>query len=55
VLLLLMRVVLKRESGSVGMADLLMVVLIADAAQNATSAGYRSVPDGIIPEPTEGT
>src|SRR5262245_18723861 len=30
------------------MADLLVVVLIADAAQNAMSANYVSVPDGIL-------
>jgi uncharacterized membrane protein YcaP (DUF421 family) len=44
----LMRFVLKRESGTVGLADLLMVVLIADAAQNAMAAEYRSVTDGIL-------
>lgn len=44
----LMRFVLKREAGAVGIADLLMVVLIADAAQNAMASNYRSVPEGII-------
>jgi uncharacterized membrane protein YcaP (DUF421 family) len=47
-LLLLIRVSLKREAGTVGMADLLMVVLIADAAQNAMANDYRSIPDGLI-------
>lgn len=32
-LFLLLRVVLKRESGTVGVTDLLVVVLLADAAQ----------------------
>jgi uncharacterized membrane protein YcaP (DUF421 family) len=44
----LLRLVLKRETGAVGMTDLLVVVLIADAAQNAMADDYRSVPDGII-------
>lgn len=34
-LFFLLRVVLKRESGTLGITDLLVVVLIADAAQNA--------------------
>lgn len=47
-LFLLMRFVLKREAGTVGIADLLMVVLIADAAQNAMANDYRSITEGII-------
>jgi len=47
-LFILIRVVLKREAGSVGMADLLMTVLIADAAQNAMATDYTSVTDGFI-------
>jgi uncharacterized membrane protein YcaP (DUF421 family) len=43
----LMRV-LRREPGTVGIADLLMVVLIADASQNAMSSEYRSVTDGLV-------
>lgn len=44
---LLLRLVLKREAGNLAMNDLLVVVLIADAAQNAMTADYKSVPDGI--------
>ena len=44
----LMRVVLKRETGTIGMADLLMLVLIADAAQNAMAAEYKSVTEGVV-------
>jgi uncharacterized membrane protein YcaP (DUF421 family) len=44
----LLRFVLKRQSGSVGVTDLLVVVLIADAAQNAMAGTYKSVPDGIL-------
>jgi uncharacterized membrane protein YcaP (DUF421 family) len=47
-LFLLLRVVLKRQSGNLGVTDLLVVVLIADAAQNAMSSTYKSVPDGIV-------
>jgi uncharacterized membrane protein YcaP (DUF421 family) len=47
-LFVLLRVILKRESGTVGMSDLLVVVLIADAAQNAMSDDYHSVPDGVF-------
>jgi uncharacterized membrane protein YcaP (DUF421 family) len=43
----LMRV-LRREPGTVGIADLLMVVLIADASQNAMAGEYRSILDGLI-------
>ncbi len=44
----LLRVVLKRESGGMGITDLLVIVLIADAAQNAMADDYSSIPDGIL-------
>ncbi len=47
-LFFLLRVVLKRESGGLGVTDLLVVVLIADAAQNAMADDYTSIPDGIL-------
>jgi uncharacterized membrane protein YcaP (DUF421 family) len=40
--------VLRREPGTVGIADLLMVVLIADASQNAMAGEYHSILDGLI-------
>jgi uncharacterized membrane protein YcaP (DUF421 family) len=43
----LMRI-LRREPGTVGIADLLMVVLIADASQNAMAGQYQSVLDGAV-------
>lgn len=43
----LLRVVLKRQSGGIGVTDLLVIVLIADAAQNAIGDGYASIPNGI--------
>ena len=45
---LLLRVVLKRQSGNLGVTDLLVIVLIADAAQNAMAGEYKSIPDGLI-------
>jgi uncharacterized membrane protein YcaP (DUF421 family) len=47
-LFLLLRVTLKRQSGAVGMTDLLVVILIADAAQNAMADDYTSITDGVI-------
>lgn len=44
----LLRAFLRRVSGNVTAADLLMMVLIADAAQNAMASDYRSVTDGAI-------
>lgn len=44
----ILRFVLKREAGTVGITDLLVVVLIADAAQNAMSDDYHSITDGIL-------
>jgi uncharacterized membrane protein YcaP (DUF421 family) len=44
----LLRSILKRESGGVGITDLLVIVLIADAAQNAMAGTYTSVPDGLV-------
>ena len=38
----------RREAGAMGTADLLVIVLVADAAQNAMSAEYRSVTDGAV-------
>ncbi len=45
---ILLRVVLKREAGTLGMTDLLVIVLIADAAQNGMAADYKSVTDGML-------
>jgi uncharacterized membrane protein YcaP (DUF421 family) len=40
--------VLRRGAGALGISDLLVVVLIADAAQNAMGSQYRSVTEGVI-------
>jgi uncharacterized membrane protein YcaP (DUF421 family) len=47
-LFFLLRIVLKRQSGTVGITDLLVIVLIADAAQNAMAGSYLSVCDGLL-------
>jgi uncharacterized membrane protein YcaP (DUF421 family) len=44
----LLRFVLRRQSGTLGITDMLVIVLIADAAQNAMSGGYNSVPEGVL-------
>jgi uncharacterized membrane protein YcaP (DUF421 family) len=44
----LLRFVVKREAGSVGIADLLVIVVIADAAQNAMSGDYMTITDGVL-------
>lgn len=47
-LFILLRVVLKRQAGSLGMTDLLLITLIADASQNAMAGEYKSIPAGIV-------
>lgn len=39
---------LRRGAGDIGLSDLLVVVLIADAAQNAMSAEYESITEGAV-------
>ena len=38
----------RRNSGSLAVSDLLVVVLIADAAQNGMAGEYRSLSEGIV-------
>ncbi len=40
--------VLRREAGAIGVADLLVVVLVADAAQNAMASDYKSITEGVL-------
>ena len=46
-LFLLFRFVVRRDAGGMGMADILVLVIVADAAQNAMAGEYRSVTDGM--------
>ena len=47
-LFLLFRFVLRRDAGALGIGDILLLVLIADASQNAMSGGYQSVAEGVL-------
>ncbi len=47
-LFLLFRFFLRRDVGAIGIADVLLLVLIADASQNAMSGGYESISDGCV-------
>lgn len=47
VILVLLRI-LRRDSGGMGTADLLVIVLVADAAQNAMAAEYKSITEGVV-------
>lgn len=40
--------VLRRETGVLGIADVLVIVMIADAAQSAMASDYKSVTEGLI-------
>lgn len=47
-LFLLFRFVVRRNIGAVGVADILLLVLVADASQNAMAGEYKTVTDGIV-------
>ena len=47
-LFLLFRFVIRRDVGAVGVSDVLVVVLIADATQNGMAGEYRSVTEGAV-------
>lgn len=47
-LFLLFRFVLRRDAGAIGIADILLLVLIADASQNAMSGSYQSLSEGAL-------
>lgn len=40
--------IFRRDAGSLGVSDLLVVVLIADAAQNGMAGEYRSITEGAV-------
>ncbi len=42
------RFVIRRDVGSVGIADLLLLVLVADASQNAMAGGYTTIAEGLV-------
>ncbi len=47
-LFLILRFIARRQTGSFGPADLLVVVLIADAAQNGFAKDYTSVTEAVV-------
>jgi len=47
-LFVILRFVMKRQAGTIGIADILVIVVIADAAQNAFSREYQSVTEGVV-------
>ena len=47
-LLIMLRMVNKRQSGNFGLSDMLLIVILADAAQNAMAGEYKSITDGLI-------
>lgn len=44
----LFRFVVRRDTGGLGISDLLVLVIIADASQNAMAGEYKSVTDGFL-------
>jgi hypothetical protein len=47
-LFVLFRFVLRRESVSFGMADLLVLVLISETAQNTMTGEFTTIPEGAV-------
>jgi uncharacterized membrane protein YcaP (DUF421 family) len=44
----LLRVILRGRTSAVSVSDLLVLLLIADAAQNAMAANYQSITSGVV-------
>lgn len=47
-LLLVFRFVVRRDVGAVGIADILLLVIVADASQNALAGAYTSISEGCV-------
>jgi len=47
-LFFMLRFIRRRQSGGLGISDLLVIVLLADAAQNGMAGNYQSVSDGLL-------
>lgn len=48
VLLLILRFVANRQAGAIGLSDILVIVVIADVAQNAFARQYESLTEGAV-------
>ncbi|MEI9815372.1 MAG: YetF domain-containing protein [Acidobacteriota bacterium] len=44
----LFRFALRRDQGSLGLADILIVVVVSDAAQNGMAGEYKSIADAFV-------
>ena len=42
------RFVMRRDVGSIAIADVLLLVIVADASQNAMSGDYETIADGML-------
>jgi uncharacterized membrane protein YcaP (DUF421 family) len=47
-LFIILRFVAHRQRSAIGISDVLVIVLIADAAQNAFAKEYRSITEGVV-------
>ncbi len=47
-LFLVFRFIVRRNIGAVGIADILILVIVADASQNAMAGEYKSITDGVV-------
>lgn len=47
-LFVLFRVIIRRRIGAIGISDILLVVIIADAAQSGLSGGAQSVTEALL-------
>lgn len=47
-LFVILRFVMVRQSSTIGIADILVIVVIADAAQNGFAKEYKSITEGVF-------
>jgi len=47
-LFIILRFVMVRQTSTIGIADILVIVVIADAAQNAFAKEYKSITEGLV-------
>lgn len=47
-LFLVFRFIIRRDIGALGIADVLLLVILADASQNAMAGGYNTITEGFI-------
>ncbi|MBR1302197.1 DUF421 domain-containing protein [Bradyrhizobium sp. AUGA SZCCT0042] len=47
-LFIILRFVMVRQTSTIGIADILVIVVIADAAQNGFAKEYKSITEGVV-------